>query len=69
MSVTTLEGIVKNGKIAIDDSFALPEATRVYVIVPDSAVKTAQVTSPRLVDPAKIKEFEREISDIRDDEI
>ncbi len=69
MSVTTLEGVVKDGRIVIPSGVELPEAARVYVVVPDMKDRKFRIASPRLVDPNKIKEFEREVIDINDDEI
>lgn len=37
----TLEGIVHNGTIVLPNGSQVPEGTRVQVIVPDNALKTA----------------------------
>lgn len=69
MQVTTIEGIVKNGKIQLSERVTLPELAKVYVIVPDLQRHTARIRSPRLVDKTKMKDFEREIIQIDDDKI
>lgn len=69
MQVTTIEGIVKNGQIHLSEVVNLPESTKVYVIVPDFQRQRARIMSPRLVDKARMKDFEREMIEIEDDEI
>ncbi len=69
MQVTTIEGIVKNGQIQLSEDVKLPELAKVYVVVPNMERKTAKIMSPRLVDKSKLKDFEREIIEIEDDEI
>lgn len=68
MQVTTIEGIVKNGRIYLSEDVNLPESTKVYVIVPDLQRRTARIMSPRLVDKEKMKDFEREIIEIEEDD-
>jgi len=68
MQVTTIEGIVKNGKIHLSEDVNLPEAAKVYVIVPDLQRQTARIMSPRLVDRSKLKDFDREIIEIDEDD-
>jgi len=69
MQVTTIEGIVKDGQIHLTEDIKLPEAAKVYVVVPNLEKRTAKISSPRLVDKGKLKDFKREIIEIRDDEI
>lgn len=69
MQVTTIQGIVKNGQIQLSEDVKLPELTEVYVVVPNLEKRTAKIMSPRLVDKSKLKDFEREIIEIEDDEI
>lgn len=69
MQVTTIEGIVKNGQIQLSEDIKLPESTKVYVVVPNLERRTARIMSPRLVDKTRLKDFEREIIEIEDDEI
>lgn len=69
MQVTTIEGIVKDGQIHLTEDIKLPESAKVYVVVPNLEKRTAKIMSPRLVDKSKLKDFEREIIEIKDDEI
>jgi hypothetical protein len=69
MQVTTIEGIVKDGQIHLTEDIKLPESAKVYVVVPNLEKRTAKIMSPRLVDKSKLKDFEREIIEIEDDEI
>jgi len=69
MQITTIEGIVKNGQIQLSEDIKLPESTKVYVVVPNLERRTARIMSPRLVDKTRLKDFEREIIEIEDDEI
>jgi len=69
MQITTIQGIVKNGQIHLSENVKLPEATTVYVVVPNLEKRTARIMSPRLVDKKRLKDFEREIIEIEDDEI
>ena len=69
MQVTTIQGIVKNGQIHLSEDVKLPEAATVYVLVPSLEKRTARIMSPRLVDKERLKDFEREIIEIEDDEI
>ena len=68
MQVTTVEGIVKNGQIQVDEDVVLPEMRKVFVIIPgDENVK--HVMSPRLVNKADAKIFEKTVEVDLDDEI
>ncbi len=69
MQVTTIEGIVENGQIRLTENVKLPESAKVYVVVPNLEKRTAKIMSPRVVDKEKLKDFEREIIEIEDDEI
>ena len=69
MQVTTIQGIVKNGQIQLTEEVNLPESATVYVVVPNFEKRTARIMSPRLVDKERLKDFEREIIEIEDDEI
>jgi len=69
MQVTTIQGIVKNGQIQLTEEVNLPESATVYVVVPNLEKRTARIMSPRLVDKERLKDFEREIIEIEDDEI
>ena len=68
MQVTTIEGIVKNGQIQVGDDVVLPEMAKVYVIIPrDESVR--RVMSPRLVNRADAKIFEKTVEVDVNDEI
>ncbi len=70
MQNTTIEGIVKNGQIVLSQDVKLPEMTKVYVVVQKTEKKRIpRIMSPRLVDKSKLVDFEREIIEIKDDEI
>lgn len=69
MSVTTLEGVVKNGHIVLPDDAILPESARVYVLVTDEISNRPRVMSPRLADKSKLADFELEVTDVTDDQI
>lgn len=68
MQVTTIEGIVRNGQIQVDDDVVLPEMTKVFVIIPREET-VRRVMSPRLVDGADAKFFEKTVEVDLDDEI
>ena len=69
MQVTTIEGVVKNGQIQLTEDYKLPESAKVYIVIPNLEKGTARIMSPRLVDKERLKDFEREIIEIEDDEI
>jgi hypothetical protein len=62
MSVTTVEGVVKNGKVVIPDEFRLPEDARVYVVVPDPH-RPKRIMSPRLANPADAAILKKTVED------
>ena len=62
MSVTTIEGIVENGRIRLPVSTRLPEGAKVYVIVPDIELSsTAYIASPRLAHPEQAVDFQKKV--------
>lgn len=61
MSVTTVEGFVKDGRVVIPSEFKLPEAARVYIIVPDDSPK--RIMSPRLANKDDAKLFIKSVED------
>jgi hypothetical protein len=62
MSVTTFEGIVKNGQIRLPANVRLPENAKVYVVVPNvETPKPAYIGTPRLVHPEQAADFKKEI--------
>lgn len=64
MSVTTIEGVVENGRIRLPASVRLPEKAKVYVVVPDvEAPPIAYVGSPRLAHPDQGADFRKEVAE------
>lgn len=62
MGVTTIEGIVENGRIRLPASVHLPEKAKVYIVIPDTEVLSAGfIGSPRLVHPGQASDFDKEI--------
>lgn len=60
MSVTAIEGVVKNGQIHFDGDVQLPEFSRVYVLITNEHLP-ARIRSPKLVNPADIEQFEKKV--------
>lgn len=70
MQVTAIEGIVKNGQIVLTEDIKLPEMTTVYIVVPKiEKNQKPRIMSPKLIDKSKLADFEREIIELKDDEI
>ena len=65
MPMTAWEGIVENGRIRLREDVALPENTRVFVIIDGTAgagaVPAANVRSPRLARPEQAPDFRKQI--------
>ena len=62
MSVTTLEGIVENGRIRLVEPARLPERATVYVVIPsEERRRRAHVGSPRLVHREQAGDFEKQV--------
>lgn len=62
MAILAVEGRVENGQIRLPDSVALPEHTKVYVIIPDmESGPPARVYSPRLRHPEQADDFTKVI--------
>lgn len=63
MTISTFEGIVVNGQIQLHDNVALPDKTRVYVVIPEfeAAPPKARVYSPRLVHPELVNDFTKQV--------
>ena len=65
MSAMTLEGYVEHGQIRLlDSAAALPERTKVYIVVPDAPAQVYRIWSPRLADPGQISEFSIEVTEL-----
>ena len=63
--MSTFAGIVKNGRIRLQDNVTLPETTKVYVVIPDfEAEPRARVYSPRLAHPDQAADFAKEIVEV-----
>ena len=69
MQVTTIQGIVKDGQIHLSEDVKLPEATTVYVVVPNLEKRTARIMSPRLTNKADANRFVKTIEEDFDDEL
>jgi hypothetical protein len=69
MQITTIQGIVKNGQIHLSEDVKLPELTEVVVIVPNFERRASRIMSPRVKDKERLKDFKREIIEIKNDEI
>jgi hypothetical protein len=68
MAILTFEGRVENGQIRLPDDVALPEHTKVYVVIPDPpSVRQGRVHSPRLRYPAQAVDFAKEIVEVGPD--
>lgn len=69
MQVTTIEGVVKNGQIHLSEDIKLPEAAKVYVVVPNMEKRTAKIMSPRLVNKSDAAKFVRTVEEDTTDEV
>ena len=66
--VKTFEGRVESGQIRLRGDVALPDQTRVYVVVPDMADdQSARIRSPRLVHPEQAGDFVKEVLEVQND--
>ncbi len=68
MQVTTIQGIVKNGQIQLPKDTKLPEMAKVYVVIPPTET-VKKIMSPRLVNKADAKDFEKIVEVDVDDEV
>lgn len=68
MQVTTIEGIVKNGQIQLTEDIKLPEMAKVYVVIPQTD-NVKKIMSPRLMNMADAKSFEKIVEVDVDDQI
>jgi hypothetical protein len=64
MVVEAFEGIVEKGRIRILNDVALPEQTRVYVVVQRQPL---QVPSPGFICSEQARDFEKIVLDVTDD--
>ena len=69
MQITTIKGIVKDGQIQLTEDYELPESSEVFVVVPNLEKRIAKIMSPRLVNKADAKFFEKTVEDDFNDEV
>lgn len=68
MALLTAEGVFENGRIRLRDDVALPEHTKVYVVIPDvEATPTAHTHSPRLAHPEQAPDFVKQVIEVPTD--
>ena len=68
MSVTTYEAIVENGQVKLPEGAAIPDHTRVYVVVPsESLTERVHMRSPRLAHPSDVQYFAKKVDVVTDD--
>ncbi len=68
MQITTIQGIVKNGKIQLSEDVELPESAKVYVVIPPTE-SFKKIMSPRLANKADAKRFVKIIEEDVEDEL
>ncbi len=67
MGITTIQGVIENGQIKLNEPVNLPEKKIVYVIIPDFDGKPVkQILSPRLVNGKQAKDFIKKVEEIPD---
>jgi hypothetical protein len=64
MSVLTFQGVVENGQIRLLDGAALPDKTKVYVVVRDTASRVPRLWSPRLVERGQAADFRMQVTEL-----
>jgi hypothetical protein len=65
MAILTFEGRVENGQIRLHEDVALPDHTKVYVVVPDfETAARACVYSPRLAHPGQAADLPKEVIEL-----
>lgn len=64
MSVLTLEGWVEGGQARLLEEAALPEKTKVYVVVPGTERPTPRLRTPRLADLSQANQFEMKVTEL-----
>jgi hypothetical protein len=68
MSVTTVEGIIKDGHIILPKGFELPDKAKFYMIFPEIQ-ETKKLRSPKLADRADAEIFKKRVTADNEDEI
>ena len=67
-STMTIEGVFENGRIKPRDGVALPEHTKVYVVIPDvEATPSAAAYRPRLARPEQARDFVKQVIEVQTD--
>ena len=62
--IVTYEGIIEGGLVKLPETAHIPDNTRVYVLVPEEQTShTPYIGSPRLVDPGRAKDFQKQVSE------
>ena len=68
MAMLTVEGVFENGRVRLRDKVALPEHTKVYVVIPDiEPTPLAYAYSPRLVHPEQAHDFVKQVIEVPTD--
>jgi len=68
MSVPAIEGVVENGKIRLREDVALPEHTKVYVIVAELyETPFAKIHTPRLAHAEQARDFRKQVVEVSAD--
>jgi hypothetical protein len=66
--VATFEGCVEGGHIRLQGNIALPDKTRVYVVVPEMADdQPPRIRSPRLVHPEQSADYAKQVLEVQTD--
>jgi hypothetical protein len=70
MKVIAFEGIVENGCVRLPARMALPDGTKVYVVVPDvpegESTRVVHIRSPRLAHPEQASDFFKMVVDVEE---
>jgi len=67
MSVTTIQGVIENGRVVLPEDVNLPEKKVVYVVIPDFDEKPSKrILSPRLVNGEQAKDFIKKVEKATD---
>jgi hypothetical protein len=62
--MTTYEGVVENHCVRLPAEAAVPEKSKVYILVPEpDEQRTIHIYSPRLADPSQAAFFELKVTE------
>ena len=68
MATMTVAGVFEHGHIRLRDEVALPEHTKVYVVIPDvEAAPLASAYSPRLARREQARDFAKQVIEVPTD--